>query len=457
MSFVRSVRLHPGAYVLGLCIPTLHVGVALAQATNAGATTGGAAAAPAPGGAASVGGQTAPQTSITYFPGGVAPTAPGQTLGGGNAEFSSSKPITGNERDSFDFQRGGDGTVVRGGENSSFLIGGGEVRGGTNPNQHVVRKGDTLWAICDSYFQNPYQWPRIWSYNPQIQNPHWIYPGDQIRLRPGDNAVVTQTLTGTPDASAGHIIDRRRQVPADTIFLRSEAYIEDDNANWGEVSGSREDKMFLGDYDEVYLRVSSNHELKVGQELTIYRPIRDAGKGKLVAIQGTAKVDQWNGKDHIARARIVESLDVIERGASVGPLTRRYEVVPPQRNEAEVAAKVLASVVPHEVYGQNQVVFLDKGEDAGLKPGNRLFIARRGDAWHQSLTTRSSARRIALESSSPAAIEPVPSPRDASKLPEEVLAELRIINVRRNSAMAIVTASRREIEVGDEAVAHKGY
>ena len=96
-------------------------------------------------------------------------------------------------------------------------------------------------------------------------------------------------------------------------------------------------------------------------------------------------------------------------------------------------------------------------EEAGLRPGNRLFVLKKGDAYHQSLTTKSSARRIALEDESPAATETIPRPRNEAALPEEVLAELRIINVRKSTSMAIVTTSRREIEVGDQAFARRGY
>lgn len=465
MSGQRIARHRAIAYAIGFVLPVAHVTVAFAQSTGGGAAPAGGGGAPSTGGG-STGGTSgaAPAggtTTYQYFPGGVAPTAPGQTLGGGNAQYSSSKPITGNERDSFDFQHGGGGGTVHGGENSSFVLGSGngEVRGmPSNASSHLVRKGDTLWGICDSYFHNPYQWPRIWAYNPQIQNPHWIYPGDQVRLRGGAGEMMSTTAPVGGTEQGNNLIDRRRQVPSDTVFLRNQGYIDDDTNNWGEITGSREDKMFLNDFDEVYLRVSNAHDLKIGQELTVYRPIRKVGKdGKLIEIQGTVKIDQWNPKEGIARARITESLDVIERGARVGPIARKFEVVPPQRNDKEVEAKVLASVVPLNLYGQNQVVFLDKGEEAGLRPGNRLLVIRKGDAWHQSLTTRSSARRIALEDESPAAIESVPKPREESKLPEEAIAELRIISVRKNTAMALVSASRVEIEAGDKAFARKGY
>ena len=458
-SFRRSLR-HL-AVAFALLVP-MHRSVAFAQGTGsppppggpAGGTANGAGNNTAGGGAAAPGGGgTTSTTTTNFFPGGVAPVPPGGTLGGGNAQFSSSKPITGNERDSFDFKgQGGGGGTAHGSENSSFVLGGGDVRGSSNnTGVHQVRKGDTLWDICDHYFRNPYQWPRIWAFNPQIQNPHWIFPGDQVRLRGGQLAQVETTQTGSP------IIDRRRQVPPETVFLRSEGFIDDDTNNWGEISGSPEEKMILTDFDDVYLRISSSHDLKVGQELTIYRPVRSVGSGKLIEIQGTVKVNQWNPKDRIARAKITEALNAIERGARVGPVTRRFEVVPPTRDDKDITATILTSVQPHGLFGQNQIVFIDQGDEAGVKPGNRFFVIRKGDAWHATQTTNSSAKRIALEDDSPAATETVPKPRDASRLPEEVLAELRVINVRKQSAMCIVTNSKHEIEAGDKAFARKGF
>lgn len=448
------------AVALGFALPLSQVAIASAQQTG-GTDPGGGGAASGQG--ASPGGTTTttvpgPSTT-TYFPGGVAPTPPGSTLGGGNVQFSSSKPITGNERDSFDFRPGaGTQGTVRGDPNASFVVGGGGERSGfsgTVPNQHVVRRGDTLWGICGYYFQNPYQWPRIWSYNAQIQNPHWIYPGDQVKLRQG--GATAGEMPVAANGAQQNITDRRRQVPPDTIFLRNQGFIEDDSSNWGEITGAREDKIFLTDFDEVYLRMGGDRDVKIGQELTVYRPIKSQPGGRLIEIQGTVKVDQWNAKDRIARARIVETLDTIERGARVGPIMRKFEVVPPSRNDKDVEASIISSIHPHNFYGQNQVVFLDKGDEDGLKPGNRLFVIRKGDGFHKTQPTGSAAKRIAIEDPSPAATENITKPRSDSALPEEVLAELRVIHVKKGSSMALVTTSRREIELGDKAFARKGY
>jgi hypothetical protein len=408
----------------------------------------GAAPAPAP----APGPAPAP-AAVPPIYGGIQPPAPGVPIGGGNNTESSAQPVNGDAEDHFDNGgQGNSGATVHGGKGGYAYLGGASTQtlgGGSVPNVHVVRRGDTLWGICDYYFRNPYQWPRIWSYNPQLQNPHWIYPGDQIRMQSGN---------GMPNAPRDSMVERHRTVLPETIFLRDEGYVEDETKeNWGEITGAPEERIFLADLDEVYMHIAKDHDVKLGEELTIYRPTRSLGTGQIVQIQGTVRIDDWDAQTRVARGRIVETLDTIERGARIGPVGRRFDVVAPVRNEVDLSAQVIASVRLHEFFGQNQVIFVDKGADDGLKVGNRLFVMRRGDAWRQTLVTDTSARRISVESSSPADSERVPRARDESKYPQEVTAELRILSLHQHSATCIVTQSVHEIELGELAVARKGY
>jgi len=409
----------------------------------------------------------APQPGTTYAPapGGYGnPQAPNGTIGGGNASESSAHPVTGEEEDSFDLGPRAVGSgASHGDQNGPIFLGSTTFNGGEVPSSHVVRHGDTLWGIGDYYFKNPYEWPRIWSYNPQIKNPNWIYPGDEIRLRSGTPEAPTAGNAPPLPYAQGQmtLVDRRRQVPPDTVFLRDQGWVRDETDEvWGEVTGSAEDKMFLSDFDEVYLHVNPGHDVHIGQELTIFRPVHPtAGVGTIVQIEGTARVDQWNSRDRIARAQLVESLNVVERGAKVGPLARRFEVVPPKRNDVQVVARVLTSVHPNEFFGQNQVLFIDRGESSGLQLGNRLFVVRRGDPWRRSLIEPIAGYRVSPDDEKPMPpMEDTPgSRRDERNYPDEVVGELRIVALKKDSAACVVTQSTVEIERFDVAVARKGY
>src|SRR5439155_12430571 len=61
---------------------------------------------------------------------------------------------------------------------------------------HVIVKGDTLWDLANTHFQNPYLWPQIWNENRYILDSHWIYPGDPILLPPRPT-VVSEIVPGS--------------------------------------------------------------------------------------------------------------------------------------------------------------------------------------------------------------------------------------------------------------------
>ena len=398
-------------------------------------------------------GQTTSTT--TYTPYGM--PAPGTDINAGLP--SSSRPVgVGSTEDGFDLGRSAASATMTGNKDSEGII---RSRRAIVPSQHTVKKGDTLWDVCDQYFNNPWKWPEVWAKNPQIQNPHWIYPGDQIRLRTGS----TSDLIGGAELT---LLDRPQTVPPDTIFLRNRGYIGDPkNDTWGMVVGAREDQELLSTGNHAYVILRPGVTVQPGQQLTVFRHIRKPRRvrgarqpsGEIVEVLGTIKVDSFNPETRVARGRIVESMALIERGHSVGPVGRRVDVVPPQRAEVDIWARIIDTFYPQIFYGRNQLVFIDKGSEDGLAPGNRMFVVRRGDAWRKTkrVSRRVGKRRMVIEVPENARHEAIPLEGNEEDFPEEVVGEVRIVRTQKYSSLALVIASAVELENGDRLVARRGY
>lgn len=341
------------------------------------------------------------------------------------------------------------------------------------PDIHLVRRGDTLWDLCNRYYQNPWAWPKVWSYNPQIANPHWIYPGDQVRITSATGAGGQKAMslaarsTSTIGSGKGLISNRQKNVVPGTVFLRDQGYLGDPKRDvWGELVGSDEEQMMLAEGNHAVLMMRPGVTVTKGQELTVFNSVRQPQKvanarkppGEIVAVRGTVKVIDFNPETRMARAILTESFDVIERGALIGPIGRRYDVVSPVKTNNKVATRVLTSIYPNVYIAKDQIAFLDKGSEDGLAMGNRLFVVRRGDSWRASLVTaaKDTKKRMLINTPEEAGYEDTPTRGDENKFPEDTIAELRILRTEKYSSIALVVASKRELVGGDLAVTRPG-
>jgi len=310
------------------------------------------------------------------------------------------------------------------------------MHSGPTPELHVVRKGDTLWDICFYYFNDPWQWPKVWSYNPQITNPHWIYPGDLVRLLPR-GMFAQQPEVQQPEQTPGEVKPIDNIPPPATrtdVGIKQTAFVEKSDLEKSiVVDGAVDEKDLLTIGDSIYLSYPANNPPKVGQRYSIYKPdnsVKHAGKeqGAYVRVLGTVRIETVK-QDKKARGVIVEANQEIERGARVGPLVKTFKNVPPVAAKVDAQGNIVAMLKHDQLIGQGEVVFVDLGKGSGIEVGNRMFVVRRGDA-----KPKQSKDTVG---------------QDDRSFPARSLGQIVIVEVGDKISIGLVTLSVQEMAVGD--------
>lgn len=340
----------------------------------------------------------------------------------------------------------------------------GAVGYGFTPEFHTVVRGDTLWGISGQYFTSPWQWPAVWALNPQITNPHWIFPGDQVRLlNASAAAAVTATApAATPTNLGGRI--RSARYPRGTVFLREEAWASPEEVTAsGTIVGAPEDTMLLSDGDQVYIEFRRRAP-NVGETYTVYTngmqtQHSDRDAGSVVRVLGTVVVDSWDGQRKIATARITESIEPIERGERVAIVQRQFNPVPPVPNDRDIAAHIVAMPTPRSIVGGDFVVIVDRGSQDGVRLGNRFFLTERGDPWRSTVSNMGRVARLQeIDRDGDGVVDtPHSAERLPGELPLEVRGEVIVVAVHPRTCVGLVTLTSNEVELGAPVVMRRGY
>lgn len=337
--------------------------------------------------------------------------------------------------------------------------------------RHDVREGDTLSQVAERYLGSAEAWPKLWSYNPEITNPHYIYPGYVLRLKEGVDLSTATASANEPTPSAvgrsGLRLASRRtpRVGAGVVRLGEEVYLDREAlASAARIAGSKQDHLMLSPSDEAYINWrDGDYRPAPGKEVTVFlrlhrnevgakaerQRIYDSHDGgEVVRVVGALRILDHDAERHISRAVVIEALEPIERGFEVADVPRTLPVVAPKPNAQQLEAKIVAATRPLGTLGQGQLVFVDVGGKQGVEVGNRLWVIRQGDPWRTGLPGREGLM---------GAERPQRDPLPNSAYPPEVVAELRVIFARPESATALITSSMVEINPGDRVEMRKGY
>ncbi len=181
-----------------------------------------------------------------------------------------------------------------------------------HPDTYVVKKGDTLWDISGRFLKSPWYWPEIWQANPQIDNPHLIYPGDVISLVYIDGQPRLMVNGAPPGEPAPDLGPKMREaddgeaippLPLSSIrsFLsRPRVLSQEDYESAPYIVANEEARILTTDQQLIYGR-RFNDGLEVGQQYVIARPTlvyRSVPDGWLwQKDKRRSKTDAWEAAD----------------------------------------------------------------------------------------------------------------------------------------------------------------
>ena len=309
---------------------------------------------------------------------------------------------------------------------------------------HIIVRGDTLWDLSNTYFQNPFLWPQLWDANRYITDPHWIYPGDPLVIPDLD---VLRAADEEPGAGGPGGEEDGEEMGADAagtglggptgpslfpVFeedgIQCAAFITDPEDEGFRIFESEREfavKVMASPGDIVYVNRGRNDGIQAGDEFyTRERVRRVGGHGWLINTTGWLRI--LAVQDEAATAVITQACRDILNGAYMVPfepipvpLVPYMEPVdrftPETGRDRGTIIATLADVIELGAVGQGQLVSIDVGQEEGVIPGSMFTVFR----------------------------------YNHSNAPRRVLGELAVLTVHPRTSTAKVTLSYDFMELGD--------
>ena len=322
------------------------------------------------------------------------------------------------------------------------------------PDEYVVKTGDTLWDISKTFLRDPWYWPEIWYVNPQVQNPHLIYPGDvlklvyidgQPRLTIAERGQVGQgsgTKRLSPEVRREPLSQAITAIPYDIIasFMGRPTLLDKDQVKTAPHLVAMRDGHIIGATgNEVYARGIGDAAADSRYSIIhVEEAIRDPENNDLLGYTGI-----YVGSGPVATtgdpAKLVLTDTTREalQGDKLFPESVEVNLdFVPHAPASEVAATVIA-VQSHTVIGQYQVVALNRGSSHGLEPGHILAISQRGEVVRDKYATGGLGASTGL------------SRGKKVQLPHERVGVVMVFKAFDKMSYALVMETTHEIRHGD--------
>ena len=324
------------------------------------------------------------------------------------------------------------------------------------PGSYVVVKGDTLWDISGRFLKEPWRWPEIWNMNrEQIKNPHWIYPGDVIKLLFDENGNPFLSLANSergenvrlqPRARIDALASEIPSIPSKVIspFLSLPLVIDEGAlANAPRIVATEDGRVVVAAGNTAY---AIGLQQIQGVKWQIYRPgkalTNSAGEvlGYEASYLGEAKVIRFGETSTI---EILRSSQEIFRGDRLTPTNDT--AVPsysPHSTDKNVAGTIISLLNGVDTGAQYSIITVDLGKRDGMEVGHVMAILSKG-------ATVSTDDPLGQTKQTAATATDGVQIGSTVKLPDERNGLVFVFRVFDRVSYALVMSTRRPIQVGD--------
>ncbi len=269
-----------------------------------------------------------------------------------------------------------------------------------HPDKYVVVKGDTLWDISARFLEQPWRWPEIWKVNPQIENPHLIYPGDMVYLtyndgmpvlnvdRGGIAATESRTVKLSPEVRSTPHAEAIHSIPVDAIqqFLTRPLVLDDNDLEyWPYVVSSYDQHLIAATGNTIYVRGISKDDQE--RAYSIYRKGEayldpaDSDQKTVLGYEaiyvGDAVLEQTGDPASLLVTGVDREILIGDRLVPQSNEDISAEFIP-RTSSLAVDGKILSVVDGVSQIGQFQIIVLSMGDEQGLEPGNVVGIYQSG-------------------------------------------------------------------------------
>lgn len=251
---------------------------------------------------------------------------------------------------------------------------------------YTVKKGDTLWDISQRFIKDPYYWPNLWSHNPDVGNPHLIYPGQKLRIHNGRIEIIP---VGEGEGDIGAAMVTPEEVILVPTYGGAQSFISDGELkNYGVLADTVDNRVMVTTGDKVFLEMKNLAETYVGDLYELYtlgkkvlHPVTKQPVGFQAIQLGTVEITDVT--PHVAVAQIKTATREIERGAQLRPYTPVPNRIPRLFADQVMEGYIVSADIGKMAMGQWDVILIDIGAEQGLQVGHELDLYRKREATEQ--------------------------------------------------------------------------